>query len=466
LGANVENLTLTGTAAIDGTGNSLDNLLTGNAAANTLWGGDGNDTLDGKAGNDTMTGGLGNDIYHVDTAGDVVNESAGEGIDIVNSAITYTLGTDVENLTLSGSTAINGTGNTLDNVLTGNTGINTLTGDAGNDTLDGKAGADNLIGGLGNDTYVVDNAGDLVTENAGEGLDQVKSSVTHTLALNVEVLTLTGTATANGTGNASDNLILGNSGNNTLNGAGGNDILQGGAGTDIVTDTAGSNLLDGGGGNDTLTGGTGNEFLAGGLGNDTINTNTGADIIAFNRGDGQDIVNLSTGSDNTLSLGKGITYADLLFTKSSNDLVLTTGTSEQITFKGWYTNVNNRSVANLQIVIEGTSDYDANSGSQLTNKKIEQFDFGGLVTKFDQARIANPALTSWALSSSLLEFYLNGSDTAAIGGDLAYQYAKSGSLSDLCMAPVQALMAGSSFGTGSQNLQTPAALQDSSPRLL
>lgn len=136
-----------------------------------------------------------------------------------------------------------------------------------------------------------------------------------------------------------------------------------------MTDTVGNNLLDGGADNDVLVGGTGREFLAGGSGNDTITTSTGADVIAFNRGDGVDIVNASTGKDNTLTLGKGILYADLQFKKVTNDLVLLTGGGEQVTFKDWYVSTNNRSVANLQMVIEGTSDYNALSANKPITRK-------------------------------------------------------------------------------------------------
>ncbi len=123
LGANVENLTLTGTAAINGTGNTLNNVLTGNSAANIL------------------TGGLGNDTYVIG-AGDTVVELANQGTDTVQSSITYALGANVENLTLTGTAAINGTGNTLNNVLTGNSAVNTLTGGVGKDVLTGLGGAD------------------------------------------------------------------------------------------------------------------------------------------------------------------------------------------------------------------------------------------------------------------------------------------------------------------------------------
>ena len=270
LSANVENLTLTGSTALNGTGNILDNILTGNSAANTLAGGDGNDTLTGGAGNDTMLGGLGNDTYVIDATGDVVTENAGEGSDTVQSSVTYTLSANVENLTLTGSTALNGTGNTLDNILTGNSGANTLTGGAGNDTLIGGAGTDTMLGGAGNDIYVVDVTTDVVTENAGEGTDTIQSGVTYTLGANVENLTLTGSSAVNGTGNTLDNIIIGNTGANTLSGGTGNDVLIGGLG------------------NDTLTGGAGNDiFLFDTAPNATTNKDSLSDFVA-----GQDIIKL------------------------------------------------------------------------------------------------------------------------------------------------------------------------------
>ncbi|NJD07806.1 MAG: hypothetical protein FIA97_15120 [Methylococcaceae bacterium] len=241
---NVENLTLTGTAAINGTGNELANVLTGNGAINTLIGGAGNDRLDGKAGADNLLGGLGDDAYVADVATDVITENAGEGVDTVETALTWTLGANLENLLLTGTAAVNGTGNTLDNVLTGNSAVNTLTGGAGNDRLDGKGGADKMLGGAGNDTYVVDVSTDAITENANEGTDTVESSVTLTLGANLENLTLTGTGAINGTGNTLNNTLLGNGAANTLNGSSGNDVLQGAAGADNLTGGTGADVFD------------------------------------------------------------------------------------------------------------------------------------------------------------------------------------------------------------------------------
>ena len=239
----------------------IENVI-GSAHADTLTGDANPNVLDGGAGTDNLIGGLGNDFYHVDNAGDVVTEKLNQGIDLISSKVTYTLPANVENLTLMiGALLINGTGNGLVNVITGNESNNQLNGAAGNDNLSGKEGNDTLnggtgidllTGGLGNDIYVIDNTGDVVTENLNEGADRINSSITYILPANVENLTLTGTAAINSTGNDLNNIIIGNSAANQLNGQAGNDTLNGGAGNDT---------LDGGTGTNTLIGGIGNDFF-------------------------------------------------------------------------------------------------------------------------------------------------------------------------------------------------------------
>lgn len=157
LGNNLETLSLSGTAAINGIGNSLANTLNGNSA---------NNILNGMAGADTMAGGLGNDTYHVDNLGDVVIEAANAGTDTVKSAVTYTLGNTLENLTLTGTENIDGKGNDLANILAGNNANNTLKGRAGNDVLNGKAGDDILVGGGGKDTLTGGEGSDTFDFNA------------------------------------------------------------------------------------------------------------------------------------------------------------------------------------------------------------------------------------------------------------------------------------------------------------
>jgi len=333
LGTYVENLTLTGTGNIDGTGNSGANTITGNS---------GNNTLDGGAGADAMSGGAGNDIFIVDDAGDTVAENSSEGTDLVQSSVTFTLGSNVENLTLTGSSSINGTGNILDNIITGNSGANTLSGGGGNDTLDGGTGADSMAGGTGNDIFVVDNAGDTVSENSSEGTDLVQSSITYTLGSNVENLTLTGSSAINGTGNSLDNVITGNSAVNTLTGGAGNDtyvisnasaiiVENSSEGTDtvlagvssfnldanienltfttsansggygnaldnIILGNSGNDGLHGEAGNDYIDGGTGYDQMYGGTGNDTFVVDDSNDNVYENSGEGTDLTYTSLAS--------------------------------------------------------------------------------------------------------------------------------------------------------------------------
>ncbi|WP_439866008.1 calcium-binding protein [Pseudomonas syringae] len=303
----VQNLTLTGTSGVDTlTGRSGNDTLNGAAGNDTLIGNAGNDRLDGGTGNDTMRGGIGSDTYVLDSTSDVVTENAAEGTDTVESSVTWTLSANVENLTLTGTSALNGTGNALDNTLVGNSAVNTLTGGVGNDRLDGKGGADKLAGGAGNDSYVVDNASDTLTENTNEGTDTVESGLTWTLGNNLENLTLIGTSALNGTGNALANVLTGNAASNSLGGGAGNDTL------------------DGQGGADTLTGGAGNDtyFLGRGYGVDTVvendSTSANTDVARFL---------------------EGIATDQLWFRKvaGTNNLeVSIIGTSDALMIKDWY----------------------------------------------------------------------------------------------------------------------------------
>jgi len=161
----VENLTLTGNSAINGTGNTLNNTIIGNNGNNYLLGDAGNDKLDGKAGVDTLDGGAGNDTYTIDNVNDVIIDSA--GTDTVSASISYTLADNLENLTLTGSTAINGTGNNGNNVITGNSGANLLSGLDGNDSLNGGNGNDTLLGGNGDDTLIGGTGNDSLTGGSG-----------------------------------------------------------------------------------------------------------------------------------------------------------------------------------------------------------------------------------------------------------------------------------------------------------
>jgi Ca2+-binding RTX toxin-like protein len=354
LGANIENLTGTAAAAQTLTGNTGANQLAGGAGNDTIDGGAGDDTLDGGAGADSLRGSTGNDVFIIDNTGDVVTELAGEGTDTVHASVSITgLAANVENLTLTSAVAINATGNALANFLTGNGSANQLTGGAGNDTLDGGAGTDTLVGGLGDDTFIVDAAGDVATENAGEGTDTVQASVSiASLFANIENLVLTGGTAINGVGNALANVLTGNAANNALTGGGGNDTIDGGAGSDtLVLSGARTNytitvidavqtriadarpnadgqdviigieqiqftdgvfalttLLESG---QTLTGTVGADSLMGGTRNDTISGLGGADTLSG--GAGQDHIDGGAGSD----LARGDDGNDVLLLAAS-----------------------------------------------------------------------------------------------------------------------------------------------------
>jgi len=162
-GENVEQLVLLA-GAQSGTGNALPNVITGNGGANTL---------NGAGGVDTLIGGGGNDLYVVDNAMDVVTEASSSGIDTVQSSANFTLGANLENLTLTGSAGLSGTGNGLDNVITGNSGNNLLNGGAGNDTLQGGQGTNTAVFSGQQGSYTGAEAGGGVSIVGPDGSDLI-----------------------------------------------------------------------------------------------------------------------------------------------------------------------------------------------------------------------------------------------------------------------------------------------------
>ncbi|WP_324779516.1 calcium-binding protein [Thiobacillus sedimenti] len=406
LGENLENLGLLGTAALDGTGNSLNNLLMGNAGnnvlhgdagADTLIGYAGNDRLDGGTGNDFLYGGQGNDTYVIDSTGDSPSENVNEGWDTVESSISYTLGANVESLTLTGISAINGTGNDLDNNLVGNGATNVLSTGAGNDYLDGGAGADTMIGGAGDDDYVVDNAGDVVVENAAGGSDSVELYLdgNYVLGTDIEFAYRYGNGNWTTTGNASDNYLYGSRGSDTLIGLAGNDLLWGDAGADsliggegndryyvdnagdIVTENAAegvdmvyvfgsvaytlaanvengyrtfwagnlmgndlNNMLSGSYGADILDGGAGDDTLNGWGGDDTLIGERGNDIYTVGRGSGVDRVvenDATLGNTDVAKFMSGVSADQIWFQQVGNDLEAgIIGTTDKLVINDWY----------------------------------------------------------------------------------------------------------------------------------
>jgi Ca2+-binding RTX toxin-like protein len=605
----VEQLTLTGTA-VRATGNDLDNFLFGNERANVL---------DGGSGADRMAGGAGDDRYVVEQAGDVIVEAVDAGNDTVLASVNYALAAHVENLVLTGSQAIDATGNDMANVLVGNAAANRLDGGAGDDVLAGGQGDDRLEGGAGNDLYlyhqgegrdVISDAAGTDTLRFGAGIT-LNSVAARTIQVDgrrrvfVSVLDAQGQETAQGVellpdadglapierfefadgssatlaqlmvtartvngsngndtlsgdrsddtinagngndvvygrsghdviygGNGSDRLfgeggndrlyggneddeLWGGAGDDWLEGENGRDLLMGGAGNDSLWGGNDADRLDGGAGNDRLDGangedelyggdgndgldggndadllaagagddtliggngsdvliagagddtvsagndhdfidagagndridaGSGADFIAGGRGNDTIDAGMDADVIAFNRGDGADTLLTTSWQRDTLSLGGGIRYADLRLSRTGKDLVLDLGQGDSVTVRDWYLDTTRRNVATLQVVTSAAGgDYLAASSDRLRNRQVVSFDFEQLVARFDAARAANPSLTSWSVAGELNAVYRSGSDTQAIGGDLAYRYARTGSYGDLSWTAVRSRLSG------------------------
>ena len=278
-------------------------------------------------------------------------ELAGEGTDHVNASVSYEMRRDsqhTETLTLIGTSDINGLGNCRGNTIIGNSGANVLEGFWGDDLMFGGDGQDTLVGGHGNDTflsgpssdtissgalrdsfiggigddiYIIDHRWIRIVEQANEGTDNVRSSISLALrdhSQHLELLSLTGATDIDGTGNGLANVITGNSGNNVLNGAWGDDTLIGGAGNDTFLDDNGA------------------DSMVGGLGDDTYRFDNLRDQIAEAAGEGTDHVDASVtvelrkhsqhletltliGSDNISGTGNGL--GNILTGNSGNNVL-------------------------------------------------------------------------------------------------------------------------------------------------
>lgn len=281
LGAGVENLTLTGSANINGMGNGLANIIIGNDGNNVLTGGDGADRLfggagaddlvggvgadflDGGLGADDMAGGAGDDIYIVDDVGDIVTELAGGGIDRIRASVQFALGDFQEHLQLIGSADINGIGNELANQIDGNSGANSIFAGDGADLVKGWDGNDSLYGQGGNDQLLGGEGDDILW--GGDDNDRLQG------------------------GNGGDRLF-GEDGADILDGEAGEDTLTGGAGNDQLNGGADNDTLWGDAGNDRLDGGAGDDAMSGGAGDDTYFVDSLNDSITEYQNEGIDTV--------------------------------------------------------------------------------------------------------------------------------------------------------------------------------
>ena len=458
------NLTAIDAFSLTVNGGSSGQTLVGTAGSDVLIGGTGNDTLDGRGGTDRLVGNGGDDTFKF--FADAVWSG---GYVAYNAGSPGNAGTGV-------TVAIAGKNRSFD-VFDGGNGSDVILGTAGDDAifLDDNfsafpggatariAGVERVEGGAGNDgidltsnIYAYGN----VTLDGGDGNDVLWASMGDDVLLG-------GAGNDDLFGGVGQDYLDGGAGNDTLNGDRGNDLMEGGAGNDTLSDAFGKNLFYAKDGNDSLSGGAGNELFIGGAGNDTITTGAGADIIAFNRGDGHDTIAKSSAQDNTVSLGGGIRYSDLYLSKNGNNLVLQTTANDDLTFTDWYAGSGTRSVLNLQMIVEGGADYKPGGADVLRDNKVERFDFNAIAQRFDQARVASPSVANhWSVMNALLDAHLgNGSDTEALGGDLAYCYGANGTLAGIGINSAQAVLASSQFGTAPQALRPFSGLQDGLAKL-
>lgn len=414
--------------------------LTGTNRNDRLIGTDYADVIDGGKGADTLVGGKGDDTYFVDassaacsdgddrdddhgdghgagrdddhederdaSSGDTVVELRNGGVDTVAASVNYVLPQNVENLMLLGSASLVASGNGQANVIVGSGGASTLSGGGGNDVLVGRSASDTLNGGSGDDKLYGEGGNDKLS--AGDGADQVWGGTGN------DVLDAGG----------GDNLIAAGAGDDIVTGGSGSDVVVAGAGADRIATGAGNDVVDGGTGNDTIDTGNGSDFIAAGKGADVVTAGAGRDVIAFNRGDGQDTLLATSGSGaaDVLSLGGGIRYADLTLTRRGTDLILGLGAADQVTSKNWYTGQDSKTISTLQVVTVG-GDYNAASTNKLVDNKVVAFDFTAITQQYDAARKANASLGAWALQPALSSAFIGASNTSALGGDLAFDYA-------------------------------------------
>ena len=471
-------------------GTASSELIQGLGGNDTLQGIGGADTFQGGTGEDWQYGGVGDDLYLFNYGdgmafgGDIVSDSGGRDtiqfgpgispaggpsiaefedsffgryihVDAANTEggiyiLGYFSNGHIENIRfddgtvwtdqtiaphvplrgLGGNDSINGT--VIADVIYGFEGSDTLRGSTGHDTIDGGLGGDQLFGDDGNDVLIA---------ASGEAKN---ASVSNHLR-----------------GGAGNDVLMASGKTDFLYGESGNDILIGGAGRDWLEDSGGANLIFGGATLDDIWMGDNNDFVIAGAGNDFLDGDRdadgirGRDIFAFNKTDGQEAV-VRPGTDGTISVGGGALYSNLSLSTDGLNLTLKVGNSA-LSLSQWYGGqfgeLPIKSVSTLQIVIEGTRDYKPTSSNPLNNRKIQGFDFVGLVQAFDAARAAGQTFN---VANNLASYRLWSTDSEAMGGAVAYQYARTGTLGALTHDQMRAVINDPAFGVARQSI-TPVA---------
>jgi hypothetical protein len=246
--------------------------------------------------------------------------------------------------------------------------------------------------------------------------------------------------------------MVANGGSDSLTAGTGIAVLEGGtAGTSVLKATSNQAAMVARDGSATMTGGAYKDYYAAGTISDSITTGATANVISVNKGDGATDLNPTSGATDVLSLGAGIDTEDLYFTKSSNNLVLTDGVNgDGVTLTNWYAGSSDQNVATLQVVEIASASYNPNGSDPLRNEALEEFNFGTLVTDFNNA--GSPA--DWALSNGMGGAQLSSSSSAAYGGDLAYYEGLNGNLTGMDLSAAQSTLTNSAFATGTQTIDS------------
>jgi Ca2+-binding RTX toxin-like protein len=310
----------------------------------------------GGNGNDRLTGGAGNDVLQGNRGRDLLSGGNGDDKLYFSDDASWSLFATRRN---NGSPGHSGTSDTI-SIAGKRQSQDILDGGAGNDTLIGTGRSDAIL--LDDTSSPAQGSGPRIVGieriEAGAGNDVVDLTSRRYAYGNVTI--------DGGSGNdvlwssSGNDVLLGDSGNDRMDGGAGNDYLnggtgrdavdggegvdalQGGSGRDELRDTSGNGLLDGGSGDDRLTGGSNNVLFIGGKGDDTVRLGSGSNVVAFDRGDGRDVIQSESGGTSTLSLGAGIRLQDLAFRRSGDNLILETGNNESITFDNWYRSRSNQ----------------------------------------------------------------------------------------------------------------------------
>lgn len=509
--ANIENLNITGTGLYNLTGSFENNILTGNSSANTLNGGEGNDILNGGFGSDSLNGGTGSDTLNGGAGSDILVGGTGNDTYFSGRYIGVNIwpltNLDQDRIIDSDTTAGNADTLVVEAYLNNYTRLNTYTEYQTTITLKRtlENGYDNLtLAFRGDPTDTGDTEyfeGITIQDyfkNPSSKIENIRFSDTGPMNLENFIASMR----HDFTGSSSNDIMIGTAGvgamigglgddymrgTNTNQGTDdytlstngyGNDIIQGLGETDTLYDIRGNNILDGGTGIDLLNSGyrvtaaaSSKSLLIGGKDDDWIFSGDQADIIMFNKGDGKDEVYTSAGASDTLSIGgaaRSLQYDHLKLAKTGNDLVLKISADDQMTFKNWYSGTANKTIINMQVIAEAIDGFVESSNTstlasqglaRVKNNKIENFNFATLVGAFDSAMNTSNVINTadWQLNDTLMAAHLKeGSNSAAIGGDLAYQYGKNSSLANMGLIHAQSIIGNSGFGQTAQAFSTTA----------